>query len=179
MIENFVKIEYCKNWWFSLKITNTKERWYVMFYELEDLTAKALIEAENLANPENKKDLNDQKEIDLHKRMLVASKLCRKTGEPAFDTFIMKIEDISIKNLEILMQWAYDMPLEKEGKTFNFSELWSELYEEQKTNIPPVSLIIDVIKVFQKYNNQEGNPKNIRENAFYAVKRIGCHDIII
>ena len=144
-----------------------------MFYELEDLTAKALIDAENLANPENKKDLNDQKEIDLHKRMLVASKLCRKTGEPTFDTFMRRIEDISIENLEILMQWAYDMPLEKEGQYFNFSELWEELREDQKSIIPPVFLLTEVIYVFQKYNKQEGNPKNIRENAFSDVYYIG------
>ena len=144
-----------------------------MFYELEDLTAKALIDAENLANPENKKDLNDQKEIDLHKRMLVASKLCRKTGEPAFDTFMRRIEDISIENLEILMQWAYDMPLEKEGQYFNFSELWEETQDWQKEKLPPVFLLTEVIEIFQKYNSQEENLKNIRENAFSAVYYIG------
>ena len=144
-----------------------------MFYELKDLTAKALIEAENLANPENQKDINDQKEIDLHKRMLVASKLCQKTGEPAFDTIMRRIEDISIENLEILMQWAYDEPFDKEGKYFNFSELWEELDENQKSTIPPVFLITEVIDVFQRYNKQEGNPKNIRENAFNEVYYIG------
>lgn len=144
-----------------------------MFYELEDLTAKALIEAENLADPENKKDLNDQEEIDLHKRMLVASKLCRKTGEPAFDTFMRRIEGISIENLEILMQWAYDMPFEKEGRYFNFSELWEETQDWQREKLPPVFLLTEVIYVFQKYNKQEGNPKNIRENAFNEVYYIG------
>ena len=137
------------------------------------LVAKLLMEMDGI------RELDNCELIDKYKRKYIATEICKKCKEDVVDTVLMKIEDLSSDSLEILHLWANDEPIDTKGRYFSFSELWKELYEGQKTAVHPFFLILEVVDIFQKYNSQEGNPKNIKENAFYAVKRIGCHDIII
>lgn len=130
------------------------------------LAAKLLMEADGI------KELDNYELIDEYKRKYIAAEICRKCEEDAVDTVLLEIEDVDSDNLEMLHLWANDEPIEKKGQAFCFSELWEELYEEQKTTVHPFFLVLGVVKVFQKYNNREEPAEYLRRNAFYEVKDI-------
>ena len=130
------------------------------------LVAKLLMEMDGI------RELDNCELIDKYKRKYIAAEICRKCEEDAVDTVLLEIEDVSSDNLEILHLWANNEPIEKKGQAFRFSELWEELYEEQKTTVHPFFLVLGVVKVFQKYNNREEPAEYLRRNAFYEVKNI-------